>query len=74
MDLSPNMYVCMNRHTDGQQVHEKCSSVSSRKMQIKNIGRYHLLVAMTYEKDKSSVGDHVEKGNSPYSVGRNVNW
>ena len=55
-----------------------CStSLIIREMQIKTTVRYHLTpvrMAIIKKSTNNIAGEGVEKKESPYSVGRNVNW
>jgi len=64
--------------TDSQQTHEKMfRSLIIREMQIKTTIRYYLLpVRMTIikKKERTSIGEDVEKREPSYTVGGNGNW
>ena len=60
------------RHTDGQWAMKRCSSITSRKMQIKNKKQYHLMtVRMTVI--KKTRNNKCWRGCGGYTVAGNVN-
>lgn len=72
MDKSPKETFPKIRHTNGQQVHERCTAPPSiRKIQITTTMRYHfILVKMAITKrQKVSVG-RIQKRNHLFTIGR----
>ena len=63
---------------NGQQVHEKMLNITNhRKMQIKSTMKHHHLtsvrMAIVKKRQITSAGEAVEKRESYYTVGKNVN-
>ena len=65
-------------HTDGQQAHEKCSTLLIiKEMQIKTTMKYHFTpvsMAIIKKSTNNNAGEGMEKKEHSHTIHGNVNW
>ena len=64
----------LQRHTDGQEAHEKMLNIVIREMQIKTTMRYHLTPVRTANIKNFTNSKRWRGCGAPHTVGGNVNW